>query len=294
MPLLPAALFWIVSLCAVTVAEERPKIIGIAQVTFRAKDVGAARTFYRGLLGYDESSPGVFAVDDRQSVRIVAEDASGSDRLVGIALATDNAEALRVDLKAKGVAVPQAVSRDASQRPTFSIVDPDGHRVEFVERHADASPRAPQGSRVSTDLRHAGLLVGSLGSALRFYVDLLGFKETWRGSRDGTTLDWVNVQVPDGDDYIEFMLYRDLPAPDKRGTQHHICLFVDDLDRAASVLQGRVAETGYTRPLDIRTGINRKRQLNLYDPDGTRVELMEPRTVDGKPAPSSTAPPPRR
>jgi hypothetical protein len=38
--------------------------------------------------------------------------------------------------------------------------------------------------------------------------------------------------------------------------------------------------------------VNRKRQLNIYDPDGTRVELMEPTTIDGKPAPPSTARPP--
>ncbi len=45
--------------------------------------------------------------------------------------------------------------------------------------------------------------------------------------------------------------------------------------------------------MEIATGVNRKRQLNLWDPDGTRVEIMEPRTVDGVPAPSSTAPPPK-
>ena len=39
-------------------------------------------------------------------------------------------------------------------------------------------------------------------------------------------------------------------------------------------------------------GKNGKRQVNLYDPDGTRVELMEAQTADGKPVPSSTAPPP--
>ena len=101
------------------------------------------------------------------------------------------------------------------------------------------------------------------------------------------------MQVPDGNDYIEFMLYRDLPEPSKRGSQHHVCLFVPDIEKAASVLRGRAAAAGYTRAMEIRTGTNRKRQLNLYDPDGTRTELMEPATVDGKPAPSSTAPPPR-
>jgi hypothetical protein len=40
-------------------------------------------------------------------------------------------------------------------------------------------------------------------------------------------------------------------------------------------------------------GINRKRQANLFDPDGTRTEIMEPNTIDGKPTPSSTAPAPQ-
>jgi lactoylglutathione lyase len=68
---------------------------------------------------------------------------------------------------------------------------------------------------------------------------------------------------------------------------------VPDIEKAKAELESRAASAGYTRPLEIRTGINRRRQLNLYDPDGTRVELMEPHTVDGKPAVSSNAPPPR-
>jgi len=35
-------------------------------------------------------------------------------------------------------------------------------------------------------------------------------------------LSWVNVKVPESDDYIEFMLYPTLPAPDKRGGKHHL------------------------------------------------------------------------
>jgi hypothetical protein len=33
--------------------------------------------------------------------------------------------------------------------------------------------------------------------------------------------------------------------------------------------------------------------VGLFDPDGTRVELMEEGPIDGKAAPSSTLPPPR-
>jgi lactoylglutathione lyase len=65
------------------------------------------------------------------------------------------------------------------------------------------------------------------------------------------------------------------------------------MDKALADLKARPAAKNYTRPMEIRTGVNRKRQMNLFDPDGTRSELMEPKTVDGVPTPPATAPPPR-
>jgi hypothetical protein len=41
----------------------------------------------------------------------------------------------------------------------------------------------------------------------------------------------------------------------------------------------------------VKTGINRRQPVNLFDPDGTRNEPMEAKTVDGVPAVSSTAAP---
>jgi catechol 2,3-dioxygenase-like lactoylglutathione lyase family enzyme len=162
-------------------------------------------------------------------------------------------------------------------------------------RHSDAPPpgTSPGGeSPLSGRLLHAGLLVGALEETRRFY-EALGFRETWRGSRSGTELSWTNMRVPDGDDYVEFMLYAVKPAPDERGVQHHVCLEVPDVEAARAVLLKRVESAGYSRVLETRIGTNRRRQMNLYDPDGTRVELMEPQTVDGQAVPSSTAPPPR-
>ena len=72
-----------------------------------------------------------------------------------------------------------------------------------------------------------------------------------------------------------------------------MCLVVPDVEKAVAALDARPSRASYTRPVAIRTGINRKRQVNLFDPDGTRVELMEPETIDGKPAPSSNLPPPK-
>jgi lactoylglutathione lyase len=284
-------------------APERPRVIGIASVAFSTHDLDASRTFYKNLLGYQEPAPGAVHINNRQSLLLVPEPEAGSDRLVKIVFETDNAEGLRVYLKSRGITVPEKAARAPRGNVTFTVTDPDGHTVEFIQYGLmpDGPDRKPTWKKrpnanpkvISSDLRHAGILVGALEPAMAFYRDILGFKETWRGSRDEKELNWVNMQVPDGDDYIEFMLYRDLPEPSKRGSQHHICLFVPDIEKAASILRGRAAAAGYTRAMEVRTGTNRKRQLNLYDPDGTRTELMEPTTVDGKPAPSSTAPPPR-
>ncbi len=102
------------------------------------------------------------------------------------------------------------------------------------------------------------------------------------------------MKVPDGDDYIEFMLYKDNVPAQTLGVMHNdICLTVPDMTEAAARLEAHPQRKNYTRPIEVRTGINRKRQINLFDPDGTRTELMEPKTVDGLPVPSSTAPPPR-
>ena len=82
----------------------------------------------------------------------------------------------------------------------------------------------------------------------------------------------------------------------RRGTKNHASLMVPDADKALAELKKRAAEGLYRRPKASRSrfrwGRTSKRQINLYDPDGTRIELMEPNTVDGKPAPNSTAPVP--
>jgi catechol 2,3-dioxygenase-like lactoylglutathione lyase family enzyme len=264
---------------------------GLSHVAFRVSRLADSRRFYEGLLGLGvAAAPGVtdgralVRIDDRQYLELVPGLDPAEDRLDHVALEVDDVRAARRALDARGV--------PASQGPgSLEIRDPEGHRIELVERRAATT--AENGAAVSRRLLHAGIIVGALEDTRRFY-EQLGFREIWRGSRSGTELSWTNMQVPDGEDYLEFMLYGVKPAANERGTQHHVCLEVPDVEAACRVLQARASDAGYSRPLEVRTGTNRRRQLNLYDPDGTRVELMEPRTVDGQPVPSSTAPPPRQ
>jgi lactoylglutathione lyase len=204
---------------------------------------------------------------------------------------------MRLYLASRGIKLPDRVPKGRIGNLNFNVQDPDGHTLEIVEYASDGWSMREKGkyepeTRVSRHMLHVGIIVGNLEAAMRFYRDILGFTEIWRGSSDGKTLSWVNMKVPDGGDYVEFMLYRDLPAADKRGVVHHIALEVPDMSAAQAVLEARAYRKMYTKPLEARVGKNRRRQLNLFDPDGTRTELMEPVTVDGKPAPWSDAPTP--
>jgi lactoylglutathione lyase len=287
---------------------ERPKIVGHSHLAVYSADIAKSRSFYRGFLGFDEPyelrnpdgslSLTFFKINEHHYVELFPEKEAGTDRLSHISLETTDVEAMRAYLESKGVAVPPKVTKGRIGNLSFNVKDPDGHTLEFVQYLPDGATLRAKGmhlgaNRISVTMPHYGILVGKLDDSLKFYRDVLGLRETWRGSRDGKVLNWVNLQVPGSDDYIELMLYDTLPEPTQRGTAHHLCLFVPDIEKARAELESRAKQTGYTRPLEIRTGINRRRQLNLYDPDGTRVELMEPRTVDGIPPAPSTAPPPR-
>ena len=271
-------------------AAERPPIVGVSHIAFHVSDVAKARAFYGGLLGYAEATsatkPGDrvrFRINARQHVEIVPGLVAGSDdRLDHVAFETTDLEALRVYLEEKGVK-SRAPAIEAGHRGLL-VVDPDGHPVEFVQHDAPSlqmGARAPAADqRVSARLLHVGLTVRDHGAADRFYKDVLGFSEIWRGGRDDTRTDWINMKVPDGTDYLEYMLTGSEPVDRVRlGSLHHMALLVPDIQAALETVRAR---PGGLDPKAVRTpqvGRNRRWQLNLFDPDGSRTELMEPFTM---------------
>ena len=289
--------------------SSRPKILGISHVGFFVSDLPKALDFWHGLLGYDQSfdlknADGTtritfIKINDHQQVELFNQQPpTASGHLSPIAFIVSNAKQMRSYLASRGTPVSNKVSKDETGDLHFEIKDPDGNLIEFVEPQPndmearDAGKFLPA-TRISDSIYHLGFLVGNSEQSIKFYGDLLGFREFWRGSSNGTQLSWIDMQVPDGKDYVEFMLYRDLPPPDKRGGQEHISLLVPDVAKSIATLEARPAFQTYGKPIAPHTGVNGKRQVNLFDPDGTRVELMESDTASGKPVPPSTAPPPR-
>ena len=292
------------ALLATAAEPARPQILGVAHIAVFASDYEKSKAFYRDFLGFEEpysltnadGSPSMtfFKVNEKQYIELFPEKEAKSDRLNHISLETDDAEAMRLYLASRGVKVPARVGKGRIGNSNFNVQDPEGRTVEIVQYEPDGWTVRERGkhlpaTRISARMSHVGIIVTELEPEIQFYRNLLGFRETWRGSKSGSELSWVNLKVPDGDDYIELMLYKEAPSPANRGTAHHLCLEVPSVAEAVRVLESRKI---YAKPIEAKVGVNRKRQANLFDPDGTRTEVMEPGTIDGKPAPSSTAPPP--
>ena len=86
------------------------------------------------------------------------------------------------------------------------------------------------------------------------------------------------MRVPEGTDYLEYMLVNGPVSRQQLGSLLHIALMVPDMQQAVDELRVRSVNTGYPVAAP-RIGRNNRWQLNLFDPDGTRIELMEPFTM---------------
>jgi catechol 2,3-dioxygenase-like lactoylglutathione lyase family enzyme len=274
-------------------APKRPMITGIAHIAFQVSDLAKARAFYGELLGYEEPfqirnhddslALTYFKVNERQYIEIFPGlPPDKDDRLLHIAFETADLESLRVYLLSKGVKAPEQVNQGRDGNLNFTIADPDGHRVEFVQYregslHRKARGRYGSSRRISERILHVGVTVADHAAADKFYKDILGFSEIWRGGRDEASLNWINMKVPDGTDYLEYMLVSAAPTRQQLGVLHHVALLVPDIQTALETARERSGDPSSVRTPQV--GRNRRWQLNLFDPDGSRAELMEPFTV---------------
>jgi catechol 2,3-dioxygenase-like lactoylglutathione lyase family enzyme len=265
-------------------AAERPKITGIDHASFYTTDPEKNDELYAKVLGLKKAKanePGQiqrFMVGQQWVGYSPGPDASARDRMDHIAFKTDDAEALRLYMKGKGVEVPDAVSARSDGGRGFMVKDPEGHRVEFVE-HSKTEVLGMNSGAVSRRMIHVGFIVRSRETEDRFYKDLLGFHIYWHGGMQPDKTDWMAMQVPDGTDWLEYML--NVPThPDLKttGVMNHISFGVADMKQAEAKLESHGWKAHGNEHAQM--GKDGKWQLNLFDPDWSRVELMEFKPVE--------------
>jgi len=270
---------------SVEAAPVRPPITGISHIAVYAADAAASDDYYARILGGhkagDPEDPhGVrYYFSPQQFVEVLPLGPDhGPSRLAHVAWNTADAAALRAFLAARDQPGLSPLRKDANGSLWFETADPEGNVVQFVQPPTgDAT--AKKGA-ISGRMIHVGYMVRDRAAEDKFYRDLLGFRPYWYGAMKEGATDWISQQVPDGHDWLEYMMVGPgstipLDKVDARqlGVLNHFSLGVTNMEAAVTTLiAGNRMSQRHDGPSMGRDG---KWQANLYDPDGTRAELME-------------------
>jgi catechol 2,3-dioxygenase-like lactoylglutathione lyase family enzyme len=272
----------------------RPPLASISHIAVYASDAGKTERFYVHDLGAvkranPEDAAGVrYHFSPTQYVEVLPLPAGtpSINRLAHIAFQTPDAEGMRAYLAAKGISVPAQVSKATDGSRWFEVTDPEGTKVQFMQPPR-ALPKVPV-NRLSIHIMHVGFIIHNRANQDRFYKSVLGLRPYWEGGMRDDHPTWISLQLPDGRDWIEYMV---VGTPDTTGIPdgmsqanlgvlNHFALAVPDTRIAYTLLwNGDRLEGQQQTP---KIGRDAKWQLNLIDPDGTRAELMELHAI-GKP-----------
>ena len=269
----------------------RPHVTGVSHICVYATDPAAADHFYVDVLGAikgadPENPKGVrYYYSPTQYTEVLPLPAEHTvSRMDHVAFNTDDAKGLLAYLKAHGVPGLSELHQEGDGSVVFESRDPEGNTIQFVQ---PGSVGLTTGSVkvISTRIIHVGFLVHDRAAEDAFYKGLLGFRPYWYGAMQPDKVDWISQQVPDGHDWLEYMMVgdgsttplshvgQDEQGHDELGVLNHISLGVPNMEAAVTTLlkEDRMSEK-HNGP---QMGKDGKWQANLYDPDGTRIELME-------------------
>jgi catechol 2,3-dioxygenase-like lactoylglutathione lyase family enzyme len=283
----------------IAAADDELPLLGLAHVGIRVTDLERARAFYSGVLGFENAFTtknddgtvlvACLKVNDHQFIEIFPglrpED---TIPMTHIAMWTGDLQKTRQIMLSRGLEPTEIHQGPRDHNRSFSLRQLPGQNLAFLEfvqympdsQHMQSKGKSLGARRLSTHLEHAGIITTDLDAALKFYVERLGFKETWRrtnGDANRVALIHLRMPGPSGD-YVELSNLGNTNLTRTRaGGAAHCSLEVPDVKPAYHATLDRGETKDRKEP---RFGLDLRWQFNLFDPDGTRVELMQPRAKD--------------
>lgn len=268
-------------------------LLGLAHVGVRVADVEKARAFYHGVLGLEEAfrakvpDPTLFfKVNDHQFIKVTPGLAPGElVPMTHIAMYTDRIQDLRQMMMAAGLSPSSIKKSPQDGNLAFTLQNLPGQKLaflEFVQYLPDSQTARALGKFLNPQamgdhLQHAGINATDMAAARNFYVNTLGFKETWSRTNGGrVALIHLRMPGPSGD-YVELSNQTGVAdlSRERAGQAAHFSFEVPEVQFTYKQSLDRI------KPEDRREaprfGFDERWQCNLFDPDGTRVEFMQPR-----------------
>jgi catechol 2,3-dioxygenase-like lactoylglutathione lyase family enzyme len=275
---------------AASAAPEVP-IVGLAGIAFRTSDLAKARAYYDGVLGLPEAfstkdqsgrvASVYFKINDDQYVEVVPDMKPGElRRQARVMFQSSDLKKLHAIYTERGLA-PTPITTGTDGNPVFRILGPSGAKLDFIEyvpgsQQAQLRGKLLDSRRISTHLWHVGIYTEDRAAAAPFYGEKLGLprgRDVGRGEY---------IETPNSDSNTETKypkLDPNNPATraqferESMGAVEHMALEVTDMKATRDLVQDR----GHYTDLWVRAhvGNNRHWLMHLFDPDGSRAEIME-------------------
>ncbi len=237
-------------------------------------DPAASEAFYGKTLGFKavNGSDGIarYGVNRAQWLEVEALPVGvPATRMPVVAFTTRDVRGMRRYLAAHKIGVAGELSIGG-----FTVHDPEGNLIGFVQTGAMKDKLEMSSNATSRRIIHAGFVVNDRAVEDVFYRDVLGFRTYWQGGQTDGRTDYMSLQVPDGRDWLEYMLNSGQTMDARQmGVMNHFSLGVAHMKDAIDALARNGCSGGDCSKTQM--GRDGKVQLNLFDPDMTRVEFME-------------------
>lgn len=259
--------------CAVASSQSRPRVFGIAKMTFLVSSESLAKEYYGDFLGFKKafSYPGPlgtilsYKVNDRQFLEFVVDpDAREKDRFVSLSIETESVSGMVDYLRSKGVQVTSP-AKDGAGNTVALTHDSYGNAIEFLEYapsglHARDAGRHLGRNRISTRIHHAGLPSRGIDPEDSFWVKAFGGR--------------VLFTVPDKIIYFGFVNSTECVENYHPASSifAHPCFLTEDMEETVQTLRSR---GGADSVADPSIGVTGRWLLNILSPDSTKVEFTE-------------------
>ena len=275
---------------AAPAAPEVP-IVGLAGIGFRVSDLTKARGYYQGVLGFAEAfstkdqsgrvASVYFKINDDQYVEVVPDLKPGElRRQARVMFQSSDLKKLHAIYTERGL-TPTPITTGPDGNPVFRVPGPSGAKLDFIEYVPGSQQGQLRGKlldsrRISSHLWHVGIYTEDRTAAAPFYGEKLGLprgRDVGRGEY---------IETPNADSNTETKypkLDPNNPATraqfdrESMGAVEHMALEVTDMKAIRDLVQDR----GKYTDLWVRAhvGNNRHWLMHLFDPDGSRAEIME-------------------
>jgi lactoylglutathione lyase len=261
-------------------AQAPSHITGIAHMAYYVSDMAKARSYYEGFLGFQEAfavqgpeGPHVayIKINDHQYIELIAEKPANHGFVHDVGFQSDDIKATRAAVVAAGYQ-PTEIGPDFAGDLAFEVKDEAGFTIQVVQYLPNSLTGKTKGkfmpaTRISDHIDHVGLLTNDKEAAWKFYTAAFGFVK----ENDGTKMALPGA----GPDRFEVGFERKEPTIDRFHVKDHICLSAPDVPKVTSALAAKSQAKDFKEIENHQLGSG-KNVAELFDPDGNRIEMMEP------------------